>query len=179
MSDAQLNAGRDEPEVRLITLDDTEPLLAFEEANRSFFEAHIGARPKDFYSRLGVANHIKGLLSAVASNDAIPAIIEQNDQIIGRVNLTRLESGGVARLGYRVAECWTGRGVATFAVGWMLQRAPGLSIDAISAIVSTENIRSHRVLIKHGFAAIADHQNYCRVDGRLLDCIEYCRSETR
>jgi [ribosomal protein S5]-alanine N-acetyltransferase len=74
-----------------ITPRDLDDLFAFEIANRSFFEAHINARPADYYSREGVAAAIDAAISD-ATKDKAYQFLARDDHgvLIGRVNLTHV-----------------------------------------------------------------------------------------
>lgn len=159
--------------VRILSINDVEPLLSFELANKAWFEQHIDARPSWFYSNQGVASHIEELLHASAINEAFPGIIEENEEIIGRVNLTKIERTKKAKLGYRVGKNSTGRGVASFGVAQVLKQVHILGAQSVCAFVSLENLSSQRVLRKHGFRPVDRHADYAKVAGRLLTCIEY------
>lgn len=162
--------------IRKLSKDDLESLLAFENTNRAWFEKYIEARPEQFYSHDGVASHIDELLEAAEKGNLFPGVIDENEFIIGRVNLTKMEGSTKAKLGYRISASCTGRGVATFGVGKVLEQAPLLNISAVSAFVSLENRPSHQVLRKHGFVPVAEHPNHALVAGRLFTCIEYERA---
>lgn len=160
----------------MLSQNDIDSLLEFEETNRQWFEQHIGARPTSFYSRPGVVRHVEELLKAADANEAFPGIIEENGEILGRVNLTIMAGLEKARLGYRVGKSSVGRGVATYGVADALRRGCVMNIVSTCAFVSLENRASHQVLRKHGFKPIAEHPNYAKVAGRLVTCIEYERS---
>lgn len=160
----------------MLCQNDIDSLLEFEETNRQWFEEHIGARPKSFYSRPAVVRHVEELLKAADANEAFPGIIEENGAILGRVNLTKMEGLAKARLGYRVAKSSVGRGVATYGVAHALRTGRVMNIVSTCAFVSLENQASHQVLRKHGFKPIAEHPNYAEVAGRLVTCIAYERS---
>jgi ribosomal-protein-alanine N-acetyltransferase len=149
-------------------------LLAFERDNRSWFERYIEARPHAFYSRAGVTRHVQQLLEAWRTGIAYPGIIEEHGQIIGRVNLTKVAGKNAARLGYRVGFRSAGRGVASFGVAQVLERVNELAdVNSVIAFVSVENIASQRVLARHGFRKIAEHDDYSVVGGKRLRCREY------
>ncbi|MHA0798457.1 GNAT family N-acetyltransferase [Gilvimarinus sp. F26214L] len=160
----------------MLCQDDVESLLVFEESNRLWFEEHIGARPRGFYSRCSVARHVDELLRAADANAAFPGIIEENGKILGRVNLTKIDDLTKARLGYRVAKNSAGRGVATFGVMHALKRAQALNVRSVVAFVSLENRPSQQVLLKNGFEPTTEHANHAMVAGRLVTCVEYERT---
>lgn len=161
-------------EIRAISAEDGEGLLAFELENKSWFEEHIEARAEGFYSSDGVQEHIHQLLSACQSGAAYPGLILEQGEILGRVNLIRIPDTTKFRLGYRVAKKATGRGIASSAVAFVLDKArTDFSCSAIVALVSTVNHASQRVLARNGFKPLRLHRQHAFVAGQWLDCVEY------
>lgn len=151
-------------------------LLAFEIANRAWFDKHIAARPAEFYSLTGVAEHIEDLLQAFRNGSAYPAVIEQGDELLARVNLRVCADGRSMSLGYRVAHRHIGHGVASFGVAELLRRTHLFpQVTSVVAMVSLDNHASQRVLEKNGFQRMRKHVGHARVGGRLVDCWEYQR----
>lgn len=161
-------------QIKLLSLEHLDELLAFELRNRAWFERHIAPRPRGFYSRSGVRAHIQELLSESDAGLAFPGIIEEQGKIVGRVNAKREADTNALRLGYRIDRHCTGRGLASHAVGQLRECISGLfDCSLLIAFVSVENGASQRVLEKNGFRSIRLHPAYAMVEGRMLDCIEY------
>jgi ribosomal-protein-alanine N-acetyltransferase len=117
---------------------------------------------------------VRELLNQKSTGRACPCVIEEVNEIVGRVNFTRLPGTRIARLGYRVAQQHRGKGVASFGVANILKRRHDLEgLDLISAFVSVENFASQAVLAKNGFTGIGEHPVLSRVGNRRLTCIEY------
>lgn len=140
--------------IRTLRPDDAAPLLAFEQANRAWFERHIDGRPDDFYSIDGVHAHVAQFLDEHAQGRMHPCVIlDEHGQLIGRANLKDIDrQQGVAEVGYRIGEQQAGKGLATAALQylialaqdeWRLQRLCACAIDG--------NAASIRVLERCGF----------------------------
>ncbi|MEG1054910.1 MAG: GNAT family N-acetyltransferase, partial [Janthinobacterium sp.] len=86
--------------------DDAAPLLAFEQANRAWFERHIDGRPDAFYSIDGIHAHVAQFLDEHAQGRMHPCVIvDEHGQLIGRANLKDIDrEQGVAEVGYRIGE---------------------------------------------------------------------------
>ena len=160
---------------RLIQKSDVDKLFQFELENRPWFEKHIAARDENFYSKFKIEKHIVTCYSNYQAQKMYPAIIELDSKIIARVNLRNINlNAKSADLGYRVAEGSSGKGVASFAVGQILDKAKNqLSLELISSYVSIANIASQKVLEKFGFKQIKLHKNFAVVSAKQQDCYEY------
>ena len=146
----------DKDNLKIRTLQDTdvEALLAFEVANRDWFECHIDARDSAFYSTQGVSDHIAHCLSGLAAGTWHPFIIEDaSGTIIGRANLKDIDTRErSAQVGYRIAQQACGQGLATLAVRHLIQQAQmRWGLGQLLANVYAENIGSVKVLRRCGF----------------------------
>ena len=74
----------------LLTPEDAFELLAFETAERAWFEQHIEARRKQFYTPHGVSQHIVECLALNAHGRMSPQLIRHKGVIIGLANLRDL-----------------------------------------------------------------------------------------
>ena len=134
---------------------DRDALLAFELANRAFFEASINARAPAYYSPEGVAQAIQAAIDAAAADRGYQFLVKEADgAIIGRINLRDVERAHFhsAELGYRIGEAYGGKGYATTAVRALLEIAFGqLRLHRIEAGARDGNLGSVRVLLRNGF----------------------------
>ncbi|NVJ65520.1 MAG: GNAT family N-acetyltransferase [Gammaproteobacteria bacterium] len=158
----------------LLTLEDTEALLAFELENRDWFEATIEKRADDFYDINSVKAQINHFLDLFQQKQMYPALIkDKSGKILARTNL-RLANNGYDTIGYRVSKKASGKGVATFATKEILRIAKNeFNLNGISAFVSIENPASASVLSKFGFKATKLHPEMALVQGRKIDCHLY------
>ena len=76
--------------------------------------------------------------------------VDDDGEVIGRFNLYDVEDGS-AKLGYRVALCAVGQGIATAAVRELCEIAPSLGLHTLTAATSHGNVASQKVLTKAGF----------------------------
>lgn len=138
-----------------------EALRTFELENRAYFARSIGDRGDEFYEAF--AQHHRALLAEQETGECVFSVLVDHDgSIVGRFNLYDLE-GGVARVGYRVAERVAGRGVATSALRELCRRAAvDHALTALTADTTDANVASRRVLEKVGFQAVG----HCVVGGQ-------------
>jgi len=172
------NKQSDEMKIQLLSVNDSDDLLAFETLNRSWFERFIVGRDESFYSPSQINAHLNDCLAEYARGVMWPALIKnRQDDIIGRANLRHIEQQqGHAEIGYRVAQSAIGQGVATFAVLELIKIARDLlGLNQITARVLHNNPASQKVLQKAGFTKTAVHLRVAQVNGHWLDAGEYQR----
>ncbi|AVR97734.1 GNAT family N-acetyltransferase [Pseudoduganella armeniaca] len=142
--------------VRTLSATDAGALLAFELANRAWFERHIAPRDPAFYTPAGVAAHIDDYLAGLATGTWHPfVLVDVDGTIVGRANLKDIDQAArSAEVGYRVAEQACGRGLATLALRHLV-RAAGARwrLQRLDAFVYPANVGSRRVLARCGFVA--------------------------
>lgn len=141
--------------VRLLKAEDTKPLLAFELENRAWFEQWVQARPDGYYSFEALQKINTALIEEAKQDTAyIHVILDAEDNIIGRINLSDIKRGSVssADLGYRVGKDFGKRGVATQAVREVIKlAAQKYEFDLLTAHCLETNQASAAVLNKAGF----------------------------
>jgi [ribosomal protein S5]-alanine N-acetyltransferase len=164
--------------IRNLERNDWRALLAFEVANRAWFEQHIDPRAASFYTREGVQRHIEELVTGFAAGRCHPCVIvDDGGAIVGRANLKDIDGAKrCAEVGYRIAATHAGQGLATRA----LQHLMGLAREQwklanLSAVVTIQNDASAIVLQKCGFVYISPMPAVAvvrgeTVDGRLFEC---------
>jgi len=159
--------------------DDLPALLAFELANRAYFETHINARPAAFYSELGVHEAIASAVREACADKAYSYLIrDDEEQLIGRINLTRVRRAHYqsAELGYRIAESETGKGYAKEAVRLMLfQAAKAHELVRLEATARPENLGSTRVLLHNGFSQYGRSTQSFEMGGAWYDLAHFER----
>jgi ribosomal-protein-alanine N-acetyltransferase len=158
--------------IRTLRPGDAAPLLAFEQANRAWFERHIDRRPDDFYSLDGIQAHVAQFLDEHAQGRMHPCVIvDEQGQLIGRANLKDIDGQAqTAEVGYRIGQQQAGKGLATAALRhlitlaqeeWRLQRLCAYAIDG--------NAASIRVLERCGFAQGTAVPDIAIVEGNVVD----------
>jgi ribosomal-protein-alanine N-acetyltransferase len=109
------------PELERLHAGHAPAVLAFELANRGYFAAAVSDRGDDFFDQF--TDRYSALLAEQeAGICAFYVLVAQDGSVLGRFNLYDIEDHS-ARLGYRVAQHVSGRGVATATVwgscaGW-------------------------------------------------------------
>lgn len=141
-------------EIRELRSTDSQALLAFEIDNREWFEAHIEARDPSFYSLAGVTEHINSYLSGFTRGAWHPFVIEDaTGRIVGRANLKDIDAcGGTAQVGYRIDQRACGQGLATMALGHLIEAARNhWRLTQLVGYAYSENTGSITVLSRCGF----------------------------
>lgn len=156
-----------------------EALLAFELANRAFFEATINARPASYYSREGVGLAVaQAMADAYADTGYQYLALDAAGEIIGRVNLSAVKRAHFhsAVLGYRIGEQHGGKGHAGEAVRQVLQLAFGtLRLMRIEADCRIDNLASKRVLERNGFVQFGHSRRSFELGGVWHDRLHFER----
>lgn len=165
-----------QPRFALLKPEDAAELLAFEVAERAWFERYVEARDPRFYCPQGAVKHIIECLSLHAQNRMLPLLIRcREGRLIGRANLKQIDqTRGTAQVGYRLARNACGRGIAQKALRHLLKEARcTYGLHHLSAYASVENPASQRVLEKAGFKARQKLPGHSLVAGQRLDCWAY------
>jgi ribosomal-protein-alanine N-acetyltransferase len=139
-------------ELQRLRSDHEAAVLAFEQANRTYFAELIGDRGDDFYEQFA-ERHRALLADQEAGVGFFHVLVDEDGDVVGRFNLYDL-ANGTAEVGYRVAQRVAGRGVATSALQDLCRVASGqYGLRTLRAATSNENVASQRVLTKVGFVA--------------------------
>lgn len=156
--------------IRALQPDDVEAVLQFELAHKSFFEQKIEARPDEFYQLEAVKQHIAEFLLLKQQVLALPTLIFNTDkELIGRANIKDIDQvTKSAYVGYRIAEHWSGKGVASFALYELIQQAKQMGLMVLFACVATENRASMQVLKKAGFQQMETIPQVAIVQGKAV-----------
>ncbi|MFJ9847604.1 GNAT family N-acetyltransferase [Kitasatospora sp. NPDC101155] len=141
------------PELKRLHADHAPAVLAFELANRAYFAASIPDRGDDFFDQF--TDRYNALLAEQeAGICAFYVLVAEDGSVLGRFNLYDLEDG-TAKLGYRVAQQVTGRGVATAKVRELGRIAIARhGLRTLRAATSHDNTASQKVLTKAGFVPV-------------------------
>ena len=113
-----------------------------------------------------------GLRAEARKGRMLPFAIELDGQFCGQLTVGNVTHGALrsAWIGYWVASCATGRGVATGALALGLDHCFGpVMLHRVEATVRPENAASRRVLAKVGFREEGLLQRYLDVDGAWRD----------
>jgi len=156
--------------------DDMNEMLAFELANRAFFESWINARPDAYYSVDGVTRAIETALQEASEDRTYQYLVRENGLLVGRLNFTQVRRRyyHCASLGYRMGAEYTGRGLARQAVALGLQKAfQDHGLLRIEATVRPENLGSVRVLERSGFTQYGHSRKSFLLHGQWFDMLHF------
>lgn len=158
--------------IRTLRPSDAAPLLAFEQANRAWFERHIEPRPDAFYSIDGIHAHVTQFLDEHAQGRMHPCVIvDEHGELIGRANLKDIDrQQGTAEVGYRIGEQQAGKGLATAALQYLIALAQEeWQLQSLCAYAIDGNVASIRVLERCGFAQGTAVPDIALVAGTAVD----------
>ena len=158
--------------IRTLRPDDAAPLLAFEQANRAWFERHIDGRPDTFYSVDGIHAHVAQFLDEHAQGRLHPCVIvDQHGELIGRANLKDIDGQAqTAEVGYRIGQQQAGKGLATAALHHLIALAQDeWRLASLSAYAIDGNAASIRVLERCGFVQGMAVPDIALVAGKAVD----------
>jgi ribosomal-protein-alanine N-acetyltransferase len=128
-------------------------VLVFELANRAYFAAAVSDRGDDFFDQFtDLYNAL--LAEQEAGICAFYVLVAEDGSVLGRFNLYDIEDH-TAKLGYRVAQHVSGRGVATATVRDLCRLAAAQhGLRTLRAATAGQNAASQRVLTKAGFVPV-------------------------
>ncbi|MFM2586759.1 GNAT family N-acetyltransferase [Vibrio sp. TBV020] len=161
--------------LELLSLSEAEQLLQFELENKLWFEQFIPPRDNSFYSIEGVRAHIQEFLLEHKCEQLLPLVIKTaTGSIAGRINFTNVNrTKGTAHVGYRVGKAFTSKGLAKTALSCGLSVLQGKGIHRVFAYAEVSNIASQKVLTSNGFTKVRIVENYAKLNGSSIDCIEF------
>lgn len=161
------------PSVRELRLDDAPEIARLQAANRAFLAPWDAIRPDVFYTAAGQAIEVQRMLEREREGTvAARAILDDDGLLAGIVRLNGITRGAFesCSLGYWVDQARNGHGLASRAVGAVLELAFGpLGLHRVQAETLRHNVRSQRVLTKNGFERIGMAPGYIRIAGRWQD----------
>jgi ribosomal-protein-alanine N-acetyltransferase len=122
--------------------------------NREFLEHWEPVREQGFFTLDAQVADIEAAVADAAADRRHAFGIFLDSELVGRIALSQIFRGIFqnAYLGYSIAERWNGHGLATEAVGVVMEFAFGdLGLHRVQAAVMPRNAGSIRVLEKNGF----------------------------
>jgi len=152
-------------------------LFRFESDNRTWFETQISSRGDNFYTELGVRNHIDESIVDAELGKSFSAVLIENDEISARANLKNIcVEENSCFVGYRVAYKSIGQGRASYCLSELIREAhASYEIAQLKARVLSNNPASMSVLKKKGFKEIAYEENFIELNGTSLGCSLFSR----
>ena len=154
--------------IRPVRPEDCEELAALYLANRSFLAPFEPVRPPEFFTASGQRERLQRQLDG----ETHPFAILDNGAIAGTINLFGIVRDGPESgvIGYWVDGTRNGRGLATGALGEILEYAFGeVGLHRVEAATLVDNLPSQRVLEKNEFERIGLARSYLRIAGNWQD----------
>ncbi len=151
--------------IRPLVEGDAGDLLRLRVANREFLRPFDPSRPEDYFTietQLEIARNESGLSFAILDGA----------ELAGTISLSNVSFGSFrsANVGYWVDASRNGRGLASRAVGALVEHAFGeLELHRLEAGTLVDNVASQRVLEKNRFELVGLARNYLRINGEWRD----------
>ena len=164
--------------IRVVSEDDADPLADVLVRNRDFLAPWDPVREDAYFTAEGQRVLLAEALRRYQQGIDWPGVITVGDEPVGRVNLNNVVLGAFcsADLGYWVDQARNGRGVATAAVGAVVQVAfTELGLHRVQAGTLLHNRGSQRVLERNGFTPIGVAPRYIDIAGRWQDHLLFQR----
>jgi [ribosomal protein S5]-alanine N-acetyltransferase len=158
--------------IRPLTSADAGELAALVVANRKFLAPFEPDRDERYYT-------VEGQRERIERGEQQAFAILDGDRIAGTVALSNITRGPFqsANLGYWVSQDVNGRGLATKAVGEVIELAFGeLGLHRLEAGTQVDNLGSQRVLEKNGFEPIGLARRYLLIGGEWRDHLLFQRT---
>ncbi|GAA1931379.1 GNAT family N-acetyltransferase [Nocardioides marmoribigeumensis] len=164
-------------EVRPLAAGDAAALAQAYVRNREHLAPWEPPRAVEFFTEAGQLADAEGKLAAAAAGQQDPWIIWRAGEVVGRVNLSNIARGAFqsASLGYWVDHRHTGRGVASAAVGFAVQRATEMGLHRLEAGTLADNQPSRAVLRRCGFTEYGRAAQYLFIAGAWQDHVLFQR----
>lgn len=164
--------------IRPATVEDAATVSELYQANRAFLEPWEPVRDEAFFTSDGQLQRLRAAESERREGTGYACVIEHDDRAVGMVSLSAIARGPAqtANLGYWVAKTVNGRGVATQAVGLILDLAfDELQLHRVQAATLLHNTASQRVLERNGFERIGHARSYLKIAGDWQDHLLFQR----
>jgi ribosomal-protein-alanine N-acetyltransferase len=167
--------------IRPVQLEDAEGLAALYRANREHLVPFIEIRDDSFFTADGQRTRILRATEAAAVGESWRFAIVDGEALAGTIGVTNVIRGPVqgAKVGYWVAHGRDGKGLATQAVGEVVEFAFGVAgLHRLEAWTLVDNQASQRVLEKNGFSRFGLARALLLIDGEWRDHILFERIAT-
>ena len=158
-------------EIRPLGEGDAASLASAYERNREHLAPWDPRREESFFTQRGQREDIEAKLVAAHHGLVVPWLVMHGTDVVGRVNLNNIVRGVFqnASVGYWVDHAHTGRGLATAAVDFAVERAEALGLHRLEAGTLAHNVASQRVLARSGFEQYGEAKDYLFIAGSWQD----------
>jgi ribosomal-protein-alanine N-acetyltransferase len=152
-------------------------LAAAYSRNREHLVPWEPARSEEFFDVETHRRDVEATMLRFEAGLAVPFVIVDGDDIVGRMNLSDVVRGAFqnAHLGYWIDAEYTGRGLATMAVGLAVHAARGIGLHRVQAGTLVHNAASQAVLQHNGFERFGLARRYLRIAGEWQDHVLFER----
>ena len=165
------------PTTRALHPDDASVLADLLRTNREFLAPFEPERPEEWFTLAGQhASVAAALAQERAGSVAARVVVTEDGRVVGWIIASGIVRGALrsCALGYWVDEAHNGRGLATAAVGEMVDHAFGpLGLHRVQAETLVHNTASQRVLERNGFTRYGLAPGYLQIAGRWQDHAMY------
>ena len=164
---------------RPLEVGDAEALAALRVANRDFMSPFDPERPASFFTRDGQRDVIHAAIARREADVQYVYAILDDGALAGTISISNVVRGAFqsANVGYWVDQARNGRGLATTAVGAVVEVAFGeLGLHRLEAGTLLDNLASQRVLEKNRFRRFGVAPNYLFISGRWQDHVLFQRT---
>jgi [ribosomal protein S5]-alanine N-acetyltransferase len=165
--------------IRPASIADAGDLAALYASQRSFLAPFEPDRGEAFYTPAGQRARLADLERRRGADGSYAFVILEDGAAAGMAILSNVVRGAFrsANLGYWVAQERNGRGVATTAVGLVLEEAFGpIGLHRVEAGTLVDNLASQRVLARNRFRPIGLARAYLAIAGAWRDHILFART---
>ncbi len=164
--------------IRVLRSSDAERLGAAYRRNREHLAPWEPLRSAEFFTTAGQHANIGEKLGSLAAGTGLPWILLAGDRAVGAMALTGMVRGPFlsANLGYWVDQEFSGQGIASAAVGHVIEASrTRLGLHRIQAATLKHNAASRRVLERTGFREIGLAPEYLQIAGSWQDHVLFQR----
>lgn len=161
---------------RPIDLDDVAALVDVLHANRAFLAPWEPVRDDSYFTLEGQREVVRKAIELQGDGLGRVHVIVDDGRVVGRVTLAGVVRGALqsCALSYWVAAEHNGRGLATSAVGELLDVAfTELRLHRVQAETLLHNAASQRVLERNGFVRFGLAPRYLKIAGTWQDHAMY------
>jgi ribosomal-protein-alanine N-acetyltransferase len=158
-------------ELRPLTRDDAEAVLAMRRYNREHFLTGEPVRSDEFFTLAAQRRQLEALAADRAAGTREQFGVYVDGTLAGYISLGQIFYGAFqnAFLGYAIDRDHVGRGLATAAIAGAVEHAWAIGLHRVQANVATTNRASMRALEKNGFRHEGTALRYLHIGGRWTD----------
>lgn len=168
----------DDVTLRVLTKDDAVAIADAYVRNREHLAPWDPARPEEFFTQQWHKDRLWVQVLAGSNGNALHAVLESDDEIVGRVDLTDIVRGAFqnGHVGYWLDHRFTGRGLMTGAIEALAAHARDeLGLHRLQAVTLPHNEASQAVLTRAGFERIGFAPSYLQIAGQWRDHVMFQR----